>query len=110
MNKIKITLQNLFDSQRQNDINRLVTRGARRCVRDFKHALDSIPDTSPEKKIFRKRVEFWEETFWDTHEYRDDLYRTLDMLQCENKSLEAEIQKLKRELEQLRNQLCHPKS
>lgn len=78
--------RNLVDTQRQAQINRLVTKAARRCVRDLRHAIDAIRDPA-EAEIFNRRYSTWVEIFWDTGHYRDQFYQMFDTQEDEIKRL-----------------------
>lgn len=67
----------LIDTRRQAQINKLVTKAARRCVRDFGHAIAAIPDPT-EAEIFNQRHRYWCEIFWDTSQYRDSVHHHMD--------------------------------
>lgn len=84
-------LDNLVNVYRQIEINRLVTRAGRRCTRDFRHAIDHIPDDDPNKVRYQERQRFWADTFWDCASYRDGLH--LEMWE-----LESKVRKLEKQL------------
>ncbi len=89
--KLRRFLSNVSDVRRQAEINRLVTRAARRCVRDFSHALDDIPDEHPFKQDYRERVRMWKEVFWDCVNYRDQLHQEIMMLEMKVERLEKRL-------------------
>ena len=94
MSRIKNILRDWRDVARQAEINRLVTRAARRCSRDFRHAIDHIPDKDPFKIEYQERVRMWQETFWDCTAYRDGLHFAIW-------SLEAKVEKLEKQIREM---------
>ena len=91
MRRLVQLLRNLTDVYRQAEINRLVTRAARRCVRDFSHAIDHIPEGDPSKEIYRQRVGMWKDAFWDCAAYRDGMHHEI-------RGLESKVEKLEKQL------------
>lgn len=73
---------------RQNEINRLVIKASRRCVRDLGHALNDIPSDCIFRESYVERYKMWMETFWDTADYRDSLHATIDCLELDVSKLE----------------------
>ena len=84
-------LRAYFNLRSQQEINRLITKAARRCVRDYKHALDEIPDDNLTKQVYEHRYQMWKETFWDTAQYRDDLHIEIALLKSRITELEQQL-------------------
>lgn len=84
----------LLDAKRQAELNRLTVRAARRCARDFAHAVDHIPEHDPSKDLYRQRVQLWKSTFWDCAAYRDELHRTIWELESKVATLEQQCTEL----------------
>lgn len=84
-------LRNWQDVGRQAEINRLVTRAARRCSRDFAHAIDHIPDSDPNKANYVLRLKRWQEIFWDCAAYRDAMHHEIWGLESKVKKLERQL-------------------
>lgn len=86
--------QNLLDVHRQAEINRLVTRAARRCARDLHHALDHIPANDPNLPYYRMRCSGWKAIFWDSAQYRDLMHHEISRLEDKVRELETQVREL----------------
>jgi hypothetical protein len=83
-------IRRLIDTHRQAEINRLVTRAARRVTRDFNHAIEDIPDAGC-REHYRERLRLWQSIFWDTAGYRDSMHLTIDHLERKVAALEGQL-------------------
>ena len=86
--------RDFFDILRQAEINRLITRAARRVTGDLGHALSEIPDSHPFKAQMMERYSMWLRIFWDTKSYRDELHRHIDALETRCAEQKKIIEKL----------------
>jgi len=86
-------IQKLLDLRRQTQINRLVIKSARRCCRDLAHAVDRIPPEDSLRSLFEERVKVWKNVFWNSSQYRDDLYDRLEFLEGRVQVLTERLQK-----------------
>lgn len=82
-----------LDMARMSEMNRLLTRMARRCSRDLKHAVDAIPEGREHDKL-KARSEMWSRVFWNSSDYRDDLHRQIERLEEEKLQLEMQLEEL----------------
>ena len=73
------------------ETNRLLTRAARRCVRDMSHMLQEIKDPFY-YNLYSEQLKMWHSVFWDSSGYRDQLHLTINQLTLE---LECAKRKLK---------------